>query len=60
MAEAIRLAALVASLLDLALKLSVGLYDLQFHIRNAPYLIDALENEINVIRLVLTYIENII
>ncbi|KAM0554031.1 hypothetical protein ACHAPJ_007106 [Fusarium lateritium] len=58
MAEAIGLVASIASLLDLALKLSNALHDLQFQVRNAPHLIQALENETEAIRLVLTHVEN--
>ncbi|EWY82916.1 hypothetical protein FOYG_14999 [Fusarium oxysporum NRRL 32931] len=60
MAEAIGLVASVASLLDLALKLSNTLHDLQFQVRNAPYLIQALENETEAIRTVLAHVENTI
>ncbi|RGP58391.1 ankyrin repeat domain-containing protein 44 [Fusarium sporotrichioides] len=58
MAEAIGLVASVASLLDLALKLSNALHDLQFQIRKAPDLIQSLENETEAIRLVLTHVES--
>ncbi|KAF4494049.1 endothelin-converting enzyme 1 [Fusarium agapanthi] len=57
MAEAIGLVASVASLLDLALKLSNSLHNLQFQFRNAPYLIQALENETGAIRTVLACVE---
>jgi chromosome segregation ATPase len=60
MAEAIGLVASVASLLDLALKLSNALHNLQFQVRNAPYLIQALENETEAIRTVLAHVENTI
>jgi ABC-type transporter Mla subunit MlaD len=60
MAEAIGLVASIASLLDLALKLSNALHDLQFQIRNAPDLIQSLENETEAIRLVLTHVETTI
>lgn len=56
MAEAIGVVASVASLLDLALKLSNALHDLQFQIRKAPDLIQSLENETEAIRLVLTHV----
>ncbi|KAF5631910.1 hypothetical protein F25303_9559 [Fusarium sp. NRRL 25303] len=58
MAEAIGLVASVASLLDLALKLSNALHNLQFQFRNAPYLIQALENETEAVRTVLVRVEN--
>ncbi|KAG5661365.1 hypothetical protein KAF25_005487 [Fusarium avenaceum] len=58
MAEAIGVVASVASLLDLALKLSNALHDLQFQIRKAPDLIQSLENETEAIRLVLTHVES--
>ncbi|RKK08023.1 hypothetical protein BFJ68_g3488 [Fusarium oxysporum] len=60
MAEAIGLLASVASLLDLALKLSNALHNLQFQVRNAPYLIQALKNETEAIRTVLAHVENTI
>ncbi|KAF5559654.1 hypothetical protein FPHYL_6966 [Fusarium phyllophilum] len=58
MAEVIGLVASVASLLDLAFKLSNALHNLQFQFRNAPYLIQALENETEAIRTVLARVEN--
>ncbi|SCO25312.1 unnamed protein product [Fusarium fujikuroi] len=58
MAEAIGLVASVASLLDLALKLSNALHNLQFQFRNAPYLIQALENETEAVRTVLASVES--
>lgn len=58
MAEVIGVVASVASLLDLALKLSNALHDLQFQIRKAPDLIQSLENETEAIRLVLTHVES--
>lgn len=58
MAEVIGLVASAASLLDLALKLSNALHDLQFQIRKAPNLIQSLENETEAIRLVLTHVES--
>ncbi|KAF5724586.1 hypothetical protein FMUND_629 [Fusarium mundagurra] len=58
MAEAIGLVASVASLLDLALKLSNVLHTLQFQFRNAPYLIQALENETEATRTVLARVED--
>ncbi|RKL32560.1 hypothetical protein BFJ72_g10503 [Fusarium proliferatum] len=58
MAEAIGLVASVASLLDLALKLSNALHNLQFQFRNAPYLLQALENETEAVRTVLARVEN--
>ncbi|KAG4282041.1 fibronectin type 3 and ankyrin repeat domains protein [Fusarium proliferatum] len=58
MAEAIGLVASVASLLDLALKLSNALHNLQFQLRNAPYLIQALENETEAVRTVLASVES--
>ncbi|KAF5978528.1 hypothetical protein FCOIX_5793 [Fusarium coicis] len=57
MAEAIGLVASVASLLDLALKSSNALHNLQFQFRKASYLIQALENETEAIRTVLTRVE---
>ncbi|KAF5556861.1 ankyrin repeat domain-containing protein [Fusarium mexicanum] len=57
MAEAIGLVASVASLLDLALKLSNSLHNLQFQFRNAPYLIQALKNETEATRTVLARVE---
>ncbi|KLP17113.1 uncharacterized protein LW94_160 [Fusarium fujikuroi] len=58
MAEAIGLVASVASLLDLAFKLSNALHNLQFQLRNAPYLIQALENETEAVRTVLASVES--
>lgn len=58
MAEAIGLVASVASLLDLALKLSNALHNLQFQFRNAPYLIQGLENETEAVRTVLASVES--
>ncbi|KAL7759106.1 hypothetical protein ACKLNR_011533 [Fusarium oxysporum f. sp. zingiberi] len=60
MAEAIGLVASVASLLELALKLSNALHDLQFQVRNAPCLIQGLENETQAIGTVLAHVENTI
>ncbi|KAG9498256.1 hypothetical protein J7337_011152 [Fusarium musae] len=60
MAEVVGLVASIASLLDLALKSSNGLCDLQFQVRNAPHLIQALENETEAIRAVLVHVENTI
>ncbi|KAF4345633.1 ankyrin repeat domain protein [Fusarium beomiforme] len=50
----------IASLLDLALKLSNALHDLQLQVRNAPHHIQALENETEAIRLVLAHVEGTI
>lgn len=58
MAEVIGLVASVASLLDLALKLSNALHNLQFQFRNAPYLLQALENETEAVRTVLARVES--
>ncbi|KAF4449470.1 hypothetical protein F53441_7264 [Fusarium austroafricanum] len=60
MAEVIGLVASIVSLLDVALKSYNALHDLQFQVRNAPYLIQALENETEAIILVLTHVENTI
>lgn len=58
MAEAVSLIASVASLLDLALRSSKALHNLQSHLRNAPALIRALAIETEDIKAVLARVED--